>query len=712
MPAPANLLTEPPKRRRWWRILLVAFLLLVVAVFGGGWWALSTNQTGNLVSHLFADRLPGRLEIDRSEFSGLNRLVLSGVRLMDKRGDQPVVTVDRIVVTGELWRGELDLIRVEGTELHATPEAVRFLHRLIQAENAIPGSPDPSLIKLEFTGGVKVNGEQAIDGAQVAVSAKGPYVTVVGSARYAGAPIAVQIDTQDLSGQRTYHITLVEGRLPVWRSCDWLTAVDLLPPLPQEARPWVPEHADLAGTVVIADKEWEHFTGNAKARWDSGRGQGELQVDRRFVRLSSVSVRDDGLGALDGQAVIDTDERRVSVTATAWSPGPRVPIPAMVPTKAILAAMPRAQLDGVLRQGAWDLSLKLSGTGQATLAWMEGSPLRIDGNGVALPLLQPFLPEDLTFAAGVANHLNVEVGATGLTHVSGTVEQARVRWKDWALGSVDGRVGVKVVADGVDLDVSLPALGKATWRAAPQGGRIGLELTSFEALVVRLKGPQALPPLSGGGVLDAQVRSRDDGTLLADIDRLRLDDVGITDVLRTLDTDLSGTVRLHARRLDTHLLGRITSGELRIPGGWRDLAKRRPRFNAEVSFGGGLILAEKILVRATDANGEPLIDGYSAGLRGKFSLSDLTGTVIGVVDHADLAWINTLVPIPDGVIGGEGAVTFTANVVRDGIESVDGHFLPLDARLHLGNVLEATGIKGVVKFRIARPGVAAAPSPK
>jgi hypothetical protein len=712
MAAPVNLLTEPPRRRRWWRILLLAFLVVVAALVGGGWWALSTNQTGNLVSHLFADRLPGRLEIDRSEFSGLDRLVLSGVRLKERRGDRPAVTVERVVVTGELWRGGVDLIRIEGLELDATPEAVRFLHRLIRAENAIPGSADPRVIKLEFTGGVKVNGEQAIDGAQVTVSAKGPTISVTGSARYAGVPVAVQIGTRNPGDQRTYEITLVEGRLPVWRTCDWLTALDLLPSLPPEARPWVPEHADLAGTVVIADRAWEHFTGEAKARWDGGRGRAELQIDRRFVRLAGLGVRDDGLGALDGQALIDTDEGRVSVTASVWSPGPRVPIPAMVPTRAILAAMPRAQFDGILRTGAWDLSLRLSGTGQTTLTWKEGGPLRIDGRGVALPLLQPFLPGDLTFAAGVANSLHVEIGAGGLTQVSGTVEQARVRWDDWVLGSVDGHVGLKVVPDGIDLDVSLPALGKARWRAAPQGGRIALELTSGEGLVVRLKGPQALPPLTGGGVLDAQVRQREDGALLADVDRLRLDDLGITDVLRGLDTDLSGTVRLQARRVDAHLLGRITNGELRIPGGWRDLAKRRPRFNAEVSFANGVILAEKILVRATDASGEALIDGYSAGLRGRFSLSELTGTVVGVVDHADLAWINTLIPIPDGVVGGEGAVTFTANVVRDGIESVDGHFLPLDARLHLGHLLSATGIKGVVRFRIARPGGAAAPSPK
>ncbi len=131
-----------------------------------------------------------------------------------------------------------------------------------------------------------------------------------------------------------------------------------------------------------------------------------------------------------------------------------------------------------------------------------------------------------------------------------------------------------------------------------------------------------------------------------------------------------------------------------------------------MSYSNGVFLGQNILVRATDeATGEALIDGYSAGLRGRFSLTDLTGTIIGVVDHADLGWINTLVPVADGVMGGEGAVTFTAQLMRSGISSIDGYFLPLDARLHLGKILSATGIKGSVKFRIARPGDEA-PSPK
>ena len=150
-------------------------------------------------------------------------------------------------------------------------------------------------------------------------------------------------------------------------------------------------------------------------------------------------------------------------------------------------------------------------------------------------------------------------------------------------------------------------------------------------------------------------------------------------------------------------MGQVTHGEVRLPGQKVALAERRPIFNARFQVTGDAILAENVLVRATDAQGQALPDGYSAGLRGRFSLVDLTGAVTGVVDHASLAWLTNLLPIPDGKLQGECAVTFTALLAKEGIRSVDGHFLPLDADLSLGPSLRATGIKGAVKFQLARP---------
>ena len=692
----------PPPRRRRWRIFLVLMLIFIAAVVGGGWWALSTNQTGHLISRLFSDRLPGHLEIDHSEFTGVDGLVLTGVRLMRQRGEAPVITIPRIIISGELWQGRVNQIRIEGLQFDATYDSVRFIHQLIKVEVAIPPpAGTPRLRHFDFTGGVSVNGEVVIDKAQVGVDATGPKIMVEGTANYAGKRIIVEVKTSGIHEEFT-HIKMIDGSLPVWRSCDWLAALKLLPELPQEARAWVPEHADLANTVVIADRAWEHFTGEARARWTTGHGQAALNIDRRFVRLAELKIQDAGIITLNGQAVIDTDERKVAVSATSWSPGSRLPIPAMVPTAAILAAMPRAQLDGALISGAWDLQLKLSGTGETALAWSAGRPLSIDSKGIALSLLQPFLPRELTLAAGSAQLLHAEVGANGLNVATATVEQARVLWQGWALGGLDGQVVLKVVPTGIDLDVTLPVMGKASWRSTEAGGRLEIDLDTAEALVVRLKGPQVLPALSGAILLDAKIRQTNTA-LLADIVRLRLKEVGITDGLRHLDNELSGTVSLHGARANAHVLGRITSGEVRIANVWHNLARHRPRFNAEVSLANGLLLADNILIRATNAAGDPLIDGYSAGLRGSLLLSELSGTIHSVADHADLDWINTLIPNNDSVFGGEGAVTVTTVLQHGEIDSIKGHFLPLDAHLRLGQFFKATGIKGAVEFRIARP---------
>ena len=59
------------------------------------------------------------------------------------------------------------------------------------------------------------------------------------------------------------------------------------------------------------------------------------------------------------------------------------------------------------------------------------------------------------------------VGAFAWNNIGRVFDSARVRWQDWVLGSVDGHVVLKMAPHGIDLDVSLPALGKATWRAAP-----------------------------------------------------------------------------------------------------------------------------------------------------------------------------------------------------------------------------------------------------
>ena len=67
-----------------------------------------------------------------------------------------------------------------------------------------------------------------------------------------------------------------------------------------------------------------------------------------------------------------------------------------------------------------------------------------------------------------------------------------------------------------------------------------------------------------------------------------------------------------------------------------------------------------------------------------------------------------MIPIPDGRLLGECAVTFEAEIAPEGVRRVDGFFLPLDADLALGPNIRAKGITGAVKFHL---GPATSPKP-
>ncbi len=705
---PPTLPPVPPKKKwRWhWRVLFILFVLIVGGAFGFGWWAIKTNQPGNFISRVFAARLPAHLHIGKTEFDGFESLILSDVQLMREPGAIPAVTVDRVIVTGALWKGEVENIRVENTHLFATIDAVQFLHETIKAELAIPPDGPPSFIHLDFTGGVSVNGKRAIDEAVVGVDATGPIIAVNGKALYDGKPVALNIATDGVGNAREYRMTLMEGVLPVWKSCDWLADLELLPRIPQEAREWIPEYADCAGSVVIANKEWEIFNGQAKAKWKTGRGDGKLYVDSKKVVIENAVVTDDELGTFNGQAHIDIVNDIARIRANQWTPGPRIPIPEIIPTTAILAVMPTADLVATSVSDGWKLGLTIADKEknvQSTISWGPTWPLVVHGTNISLPLLQSFVPEIINLAAGNATDLHAVVMDEGLRNFSATIEQGRLIWTGWALGTINGKVDIRLPPDGsVTARVQLPSIGTMQVESKEGKGSLVVDVENAEALVVRLKGPEALPDLSGKIKLKSDFEMQD-SVLRANVKQLTLNNVGITDVMRSFDTELSGVVSFYPQRIALHSVGRITSGDIRLPGNWHDLARRRPRFNAQIIISNGVVLAENILVRATDEKGSPLIDGFSAGLRGRFSAKEQNGTVIGVVDHADLEWLNTFMPIKAGLIKGECAVTFTADVDSKGVKTVDGYFLPLDADVQLPGVLSANGIKGSVQFRISRP---------
>lgn len=676
------------------------------------WWALDTNQLGHAIERAFRKRLPAHLAIAATEVKGLEQMVLTGISLQRDRSSSPAVTIDRITVEGDLWKGHIDRVRIENMRVFASADAVRFLHDVIKAEVAIKPTGTPRLLKLEIDGEVMMDGVAVMRGERVEVEAIGSQTTVRSHGRMFRDPARVEVDTEGQGDALKYRITLSQGMLPVKETCARLAALELVAKLPDDAVRWLPDMVDASGSVVIADNEWEHFTGAGKTKWKGGHAQALLAIDSNQVRLDSLTIADEGLGTLDGGLTAGLRDRVAEVNAISWKPGPRIPIPAVVPASAILAVLPQAVLKARDVPGGWDMAVQLNGPGQqGVLAWAPGKPFTIDGTNVPLSLLQSFLPGDLTLAAGRAQRLHVVIDDDGLAEFTADVEQTRALWAGWALGTVDGKVAVRPLRDrqgGYDAAVGLGPLGSMRYVGDARAGVLTVDLPAVESFMVRLKGPSKLPDLHGAIAFETSLQ-RDGDVLSGELRRLGLGRIELPDLLRKLDAKVEGRFRLRAGRLDMDLSGQLSSCELMLFGTWRDdLAKRRPIFTARVVVTGEAVLAEQVLVRATDDRGEPLPDGYSVGIRGRFATTEQSGLISGVADHADLGWLTSVIPIPDGRLLGECAVTFEAEIAPEGVRRVGGYFLPLDADLALGPSIRAKGITGAVKFHL---GPTAVPKP-
>jgi hypothetical protein len=695
-------------RRRRWLLIAAVTLAVPVVLAGVGWWALATNQPSRfLEQHLLTSLgLPGALTIGRFEVVSTTQVVLHDVSLAASSGAPPAATAKRVVATGKLWAGQVEEISFAGARLQLDAGRVRFLRDVILAGAVGQGNGQPRPLRVRIDGEVTLDGTPALTGVQVVFIATGPAVSGKGVGRFGAEPIAVDFDSEGTGEELRYRIAWRQGKVLPASLCQQLAALGLVSPVPEGAKRWLPSLIDAAGSVVVMDGHAEHFTGSLRAVWAGEAGQltAAMILDRQHLKLDQLRLRDEGAGQLEGSLTVTFAEPNIEVNALRWHPGPAIPMPAQVPTEAILAVLPQAILRTRPEAEVWGLTVQLSGNGQALLAWAPGKPFTIDGTNLPLTLLQPFLPVEVTLAAGTASHLHVVIEADALDF-SAEVGQTRVLWRGWALGAVDGKVVAKANADGFDVIATLP-MGRVHYLGAAAAGTLVVELSTVEALLARLKGPSPLPDLRGA--ISFQVDLKHEGEdLIGLLREARIGDITLPDLIKEFDSVLSGDFTWNAKGVEARLLGQVRRGTVRLPGSTLPLATHRPIFNARFAIEPGLIIARDILVRATNEQGQPLADGYSAGLRGTLAVKDLSGTIKGVVDHADLAWLNTLMPLPEGRMQGECALTFTADLAPDGIRSVDGYFLPLDAALALSPTFRASGIKGAVKFRLARPEVPA-----
>lgn len=710
----------------WLFLVLVALVALAAGVV---WWAFRSNYVGDVVSDYWTNtrHMPGHVRVGRITPEGLERVVVDDVAIAREPGGEPVFTARRIIVSGKLWRGEADRVRIEGAHLVLSADNVRFLHAVVQAENRHPASGPPMRRHLDISGEAWMDGKPLGTAVHADLIQFGPSVSGTGRLELEGRPVVLAIKAEGAGETLHHRFSLLPGTAPVSAHsvCRRLAKLELLPPIPDLAMPWIPDLVDPIGSEVLADRHWDLFTGDGRIAWPAGRISAGLTIDRRHLRLDRlVLAAEQTVGTLEGTLAVDFADNAVEVNANRWHPGPTVPLPAIIPVDAILAAMPQAVFKA-RRQQEWTLGLQLAGSAgaQAGLAWTPGTPLAIDGSKIPVSLLQPFLPGGLDLTAGRATRLRVQVGDR-LLELHAEVEQARALWNGWALGTVEAVVDARPAGDGFDLTVDLlnlqaesrRSLGRVGWRGTATSGEMTLRADDLQALLSRIKGPITLPDLRGGidgaalvepttdGVRGRIRRLQVTGGVVARVEGENTPGTGsstVHEVIRALDAMAEGPFTFHKGVWESRLEGRISRGELNLADHWINLAQRRPVFTCLLRASSGTAEIQRLLLRATDARGLPLADGFSAGLDATVTTGPLAAVATGVVDHADLAWLASLLPQTKQRLRGEGAVTFTARLETGGLR-VEGWFLPMGMTLDLGAAFRATGLTGAIQFLIAR----------
>ena len=439
-----------------------------------------------------------------------------------------------------------------------------------------------------------------------------------------------------------------------------------------------------------------------------------LAADPSRIQLTQVHLVDPSVVDGDGTFDADLDHDDIHVAFTTWHPGPRLHIPDVVPVAAILAVLPQIDFHGHVAAPV-KLAARLSATGTARslgdISWEPGKAIAISGSDLPLTLAQTFLPTGVTVVGGEGATMAMTVEDT-MREVTIAAEQARMAYKGWTLGPVNAYLKVVPGAvSGVAIDAVLP-MGTVSWTGPVEAGHVAITVHRLDDLLAFVHGPYELPDLSGAAdlVLDIDM---DPNAFAGTVRRLRLENLNHRgsqhqDSLRDLTTTVRGRFAWKDDRLVADFGGQIESGNYLLPVAWLPLAARTPLYTCTFSvtpprgFAPAGIDVDEILVRAATKAGDPVPGGYSAQLSGSLTVGG-TGELTGVVDHADLAWVNGLLPLDPGSMAGQGAIDITADLVSGDVQRVAGSFLPLNADLHLGTGFNATGITGAVHFEMARP---------
>lgn len=704
-------------RRR--RLVLVVLAVLVgvplLAMLGVG----SYLRGGGLerqAEHAWSERgLPGRLRIGSVRLDGIDRAVAEDVSI-GEAGQPPLVHARRVQATFDLLDRRLLSLRIDGARGGLDAARYRLLHGIIAAEQEHPPTRAPQPVRIEIADGtVELPGGTTVADIAVTIDATGPKAEAEGVGSIGGRPVRVAVST-DRATPDAPIITTVELREASASPAAVLAALEgmgLIAAPPAGLAPWLPGLVEVGGSTIQIDPVSDTVRGQATATWSGGSASCQIDADARRISLRRLVASDQRLGSIEGALSAGRAGEWASLDAATWRAGAGLPIPAGLPLADIAKLLPELQVRWPT--GDRRTSVALVGPGRARLEALVGgpSPVRIAAAELPLVMIQGLLPRPLVLGGG---HV-VSATATmdpGRPEFSGEVRQARLLAEGWSFGPLDGQVAAVATPDGgVQVSARLPiGPGEGTgiaFTGEASGGRIVVDCPAIEALLARLRGPIRLPDVTGKVGFEIRYRIAGGGVQV-DVPRLELSEALIRlanrDFARRVSARMSGAVTAGAATIEVDLGGHLRSGDVRIPDEWLPLAAQSPLFSIDIAAAmreGQLaeLVLRRAMVRAADASGEPTPGGYSAQLEGKLSGEGLAGRVVGIVDHADLAWIASRIVPGQVKVDGEGAVAFQALIDGGEARRIDGTFLPLGADLDIERgKLRVGGITGGIRFAI------------
>ncbi|MBA2480776.1 MAG: hypothetical protein H0V44_08945 [Planctomycetes bacterium] len=697
------------RRRRIWLIIALVAVGLPLIGFALVQWYLHSGRIERRIESQYSQRLPGRMTIGRFEMASSIEAVLHDVAIGDV-GEQPLLTVKKIRARIHLRRLRLDSLRIEGARMRLDAKSWDLFNRIVDAEQAIPNTKVATrATPITIDGSLVTESGLAVDDIRVKALDHGPIVSADVTARYGAEPVALRIDTRK-TPQGTYRLVIEGGcvRGPVAPVLDALVSIGLLEPVPAALRAFLPTVADASGTVVEKDVVGDGYTGSLQARWADGEGQAVLTADTHRLNLAKLRIVDAGVVQGEGRLTADLDGEEMTVEFTKWNPGPRLGLPNQVPIEDILKIVPALRLKTRSREHDQSVNATLYAPGQSKssvdIEWKPDAPLTIHAIEMPLALAQPFLPKDLLVNGGQAATVRMTID-DGLRGCYLEARQARFSVRGWSFGPTDGTCQIDPHADGFSIAAELP-VGSISYSGSGAAGTMKVSLKRVEDLLIRIHGPARLPDLRGALSFEMAL-SQDATEVKGHLTRLALDGLTLPDLLQDLVAAIRGDFVWRDERLEARFGGQLRKGAVRLPDRWLDIAARTPLFTAKFQltppqgYAPAALDVDEILVRAANEQGEPLAGGYSAQLGGNLTATG-TGQIIGVVDHGDLAWVNRMLPLQEGSMAGQGAITLASDLMFGEMMRLEGSFLPLNADLRIGNSFQATGITGAVKFTMAK----------